>query len=56
MVMASFLYRYISSKREKFADSSRAVDPDPHSSAFIWVDGSGSGSRKAKMTHKYRKE
>jgi hypothetical protein len=31
----------------------RVVDPDPHSSALIWV--AGSGSRRAKMTLKYRK-
>jgi hypothetical protein len=30
--------------------------PDPHGSALIWVAGSGSGSRRAKMTHKNRKK
>ncbi len=30
--------------------------PDPHASALIWVAGSGSGSRRAKMTHKNRKK
>ncbi len=29
-------------------------DPDPHVSALIWV--AVSGSRRAKMTHKYRKK
>ncbi len=35
---------------------SRVVDPDPYGSALIWVVGSGSGSRRAKMTHKYWKK
>ncbi len=35
---------------------SRVSDPDPHESALIWVAGSGSGSRRAKMTHKNRKK
>ncbi len=30
----------------------RVSDPDPHGSALIWV--AGSGSRRAKMTHKNR--
>ncbi len=42
----------------------RVSDPDPHGSALIWVAGSGSafncgsgsGSRRAKMTHKNRKK
>jgi hypothetical protein len=29
-------------------------DPDPHGSTLIWV--AGSGSRRAKMTHKNRKK
>ncbi len=36
--------------------ASRVSDPDPHGSALIWVAGSGSGSRRAKMTHKNRKK
>jgi hypothetical protein len=35
---------------------SRVVDPDPHGSALICVAESGSGSRRAEMTHKYRKK
>jgi hypothetical protein len=31
-------------------------DPYPDGSALIWVAGSGSGSRRAKMTHKNRKK
>jgi hypothetical protein len=32
----------------------RVSDSDPHESALIWFDGSG--SRRTKMTHKNRKE
>jgi hypothetical protein len=32
------------------------LDPDPHGTALIRVAGSGSGSRRAKMTHKNRKK
>ncbi len=34
---------------------SRVSDPDPHGSPFIWVVGSGSGSRRAKITHQIEK-
>ncbi len=34
----------------------RVSDPDPHGSALIWLAVSGSGSRRAKMTHKNRKK
>ncbi len=35
--------------------ASRVSDPDPHGSALILVAGSGSGSRRAKITNKNRK-
>ncbi len=39
---------------------SRVADPDPdldpHGFALIWVTGYGSGSRRAKITYKYRKK
>jgi hypothetical protein len=36
---------------------SRVADPyaDPYGSALIYIAGSGSGSRRAKMTHEKRK-
>ncbi len=48
----------------RFPTATRVSDPDPHGSALIWVAWSGSafisncgsGSRRAKMTHKNRKK
>ncbi len=37
----------------RMAPTTRVSGPDPHGSGLIWVDGSG--SRRAKMTHKNRK-
>jgi hypothetical protein len=37
-------------------DVPRVADPDPAGSGFNRVSGSGSGSRRAKMTHKIRKK
>jgi hypothetical protein len=39
----------------RVSDPDPYPDPDPHGSALIRVAGSGSGSRRAKMTHKNRK-